>query len=47
MDDIDAIEMRNALTQLAELLRHFYVALLEQGFTEAQAIELTKVKAVS
>lgn len=44
-DDLDIIEMRNTLAQLASLLRHFYLALLDEGFTEAQALELTKSKA--
>lgn len=47
MDDIDEIEMRNAFTQLAAMLRHLYLALLEEGFTESQALELTKAKAVA
>lgn len=44
MDEVDEVEIRNALSGLAALIRHFYLALLEEGFTEAQALELAKEK---
>lgn len=39
-DPMDAIEMRQALTNMAGLVRHFHIQLVAEGFTELEALKL-------
>jgi len=39
-DPLDAIEMRKAIMDLAELVREYYKSLLAQGFSKREAMEL-------
>jgi len=41
MDDMDKLEIMNAVSGLAEASRNFYLSLLDQGFNETQAMALT------
>lgn len=40
-DPMDAVEALAAVANMAIIVRHLFTGLLEQEFTEAQALELT------
>lgn len=40
---MDNIEFMQAMLSMARLTRSYFVALVDEGFTEAAAIELVKV----
>lgn len=44
---LDEIEARSNLTTLAGLARHYYLALLAEGFDQAEAMALTIAKTTS
>lgn len=42
--ELSEIEMLNGLAQLARIAWAFYTALIEEGFTPEQALQLTRDK---
>jgi hypothetical protein len=41
-EELDRVEMLNALSDLAELARRFFLELREQGFLPSEALALTQ-----